>query len=95
MFFVALQGKLFLFQFSLAGGYYDAGDNVVFGFPMAFSMTVLAWSAVEYGDQIQRAGQMKYLQQTLRWGLDFMIKCHSSDYTYWVQVNRFEHVNFD
>ena len=33
----------------LTGGYYDAGDNVKFGFAMAFSMTLLSWSVVEYG----------------------------------------------
>jgi endoglucanase len=33
----------------LTGGYYDAGDNVKFGFPMAFSVTLLSWSVIEYG----------------------------------------------
>src|SRR5690606_39047688 len=32
----------------LTGGWYDAGDHVKFGFPMAFSTTMLAWGAVEY-----------------------------------------------
>ena len=25
------------------GGYYDAGDNIKFGFPLAFSLTMLSW----------------------------------------------------
>ena len=25
------------------GGYYDAGDNVKYGLPMAFTVTTLAW----------------------------------------------------
>ncbi|KAL0382294.1 UNVERIFIED_CONTAM: Endoglucanase 8 [Sesamum calycinum] len=33
----------------LTGGYYDAGDNVKFNFPMAFSTTLLAWGVLEYG----------------------------------------------
>nr|GEV54705.1 hypothetical protein [Tanacetum cinerariifolium] len=33
----------------LTGGYYDAGDNVKFGFPMAFTTTMRAWSVVEFG----------------------------------------------
>ncbi|GLT41412.1 hypothetical protein SLA2020_154780 [Shorea laevis] len=33
----------------LVGGYYDAGDNVKFNFPMAFSTTMLAWSVLEFG----------------------------------------------
>ncbi|KVI12487.1 Glycoside hydrolase, family 9 [Cynara cardunculus var. scolymus] len=28
----------------LVGGYYDAGDNIKFGFPMAFTTTMLSWS---------------------------------------------------
>src|SRR5262245_56763948 len=34
----------------LAGGFYDAGDHVKFGLPMASAMTLLAWGAVEYRD---------------------------------------------
>ncbi|CAN1824706.1 Endoglucanase 24 [Linum perenne] len=32
----------------LTGGYYDAGDNVKFGFPMAFTTTMLSWSIIEF-----------------------------------------------
>jgi endoglucanase len=37
-------------QVDLVGGYYDAGDNIKFGFPMAFTTTMLAWSVLEFGD---------------------------------------------
>lgn len=30
------------------GGWYDAGDNVKFNLPMAWSAAVLAWSVVEF-----------------------------------------------
>ncbi|KAJ1416630.1 Six-hairpin glycosidase superfamily [Sesbania bispinosa] len=30
-------------------GYYDVGDNVMFGFPMAFTTTMLSWSVIEFG----------------------------------------------
>ncbi|KAL5155731.1 Endoglucanase 17 [Glycine soja] len=33
----------------LVGGYYDVGDNVKFGFPMAFTTTMLSWSVIEFG----------------------------------------------
>ena len=38
----------------LTGGWFDAGDHVKFGFPMAFTTTMLAWGAVEYRDGLRR-----------------------------------------
>ncbi|WP_025666652.1 glycoside hydrolase family 9 protein [Aquimarina megaterium] len=38
----------------LTGGWYDAGDHVKFGFPMAYSATVLSWGALEYKDDAER-----------------------------------------
>jgi hypothetical protein len=32
----------------VTGGWYDAGDNVKFNLPMAWSAGVLAWSVVEF-----------------------------------------------
>ncbi|OAY75192.1 Endoglucanase 13 [Ananas comosus] len=32
----------------LVGGYYDAGDHVKFGFPMAFAVTMLSWGVIEF-----------------------------------------------
>ena len=40
----------------LTGGWYDAGDYVKFGFPMASSVTVLAWGLVQYKKAYQAAG---------------------------------------
>ncbi|KAL9272675.1 Endoglucanase 16-like protein [Drosera capensis] len=37
-----------LTQVDLTGGYYDAGDNVKYGLPMAFTITTLAWGAIFY-----------------------------------------------
>ncbi|KAF9617680.1 hypothetical protein IFM89_037914, partial [Coptis chinensis] len=46
---------LFLFTSPLVdirGGYYDAGDNVKFNFPMSFTTTMLSWSTLEYGGRL-------------------------------------------
>eukprot|EP00897_Mesotaenium_endlicherianum_P009458 jgi/Mesen1/8540/ME000484S07929 len=70
----------------LTGGYYDAGDNVKFGFPMAFTVTILSWSALEYPAQLASASQTGYLQAAIRWGTDWFIKAHTSANTLWGQV---------
>ncbi|KAI3790903.1 hypothetical protein L2E82_04322 [Cichorium intybus] len=33
---------------NLVGGYYEAGDHVKFGLPMAYTVTMLSWGAIEY-----------------------------------------------
>lgn len=65
----------------LIGGYYDAGDNVKFGWPMAFTVSLLSWAAVEY-----RTNQHLQLLQAIRWGTDFIIKSHTSPTTLYTQV---------
>lgn len=75
----------------LTGGYYDAGDHVKFGFPMAASMTMLGWGAVEYRDEYQASGQLPYILDAIKWGTDYILKAHvtNSDGTtkeFWAQV---------
>ncbi|KAK9942755.1 hypothetical protein M0R45_008404 [Rubus argutus] len=57
----------------LTGGYYDAGDNVKFGFPMAFTTTMLAWSVVEFGDSMPPDDLRNALVAT-RWATDYLLK---------------------
>jgi len=67
---------LSLLQVNLVGGYYDAGDNVKFGFPMAFTITMLSWSVIEYGSQMASQGQLGYSLEAIQWGTDYFIKAH-------------------
>src|SRR3954452_24539282 len=60
----------------LTGGYHDAGDEVKFGLPAAYSMTALAWGAIDDKAGYQKAGQWSYIERNLRWGDDFIIKSH-------------------
>ena len=62
----------------LTGGWFDAGDHVKFGFPMAFSTTMLAWGAVEYRDAYAQSGQLTHLVNNLRFVNDYFIKAHPS-----------------
>ncbi|KAK4435406.1 Endoglucanase [Sesamum alatum] len=72
---------------NLRGGYYDAGDNVKFGWPMAFSISLLSWAAAEYGDEIDSVGrQLQNLQRAIRWGTDFLLQAHTSSTTLYTQV---------
>ncbi|XP_010028647.2 endoglucanase 24 [Eucalyptus grandis] len=57
----------------LTGGYYDAGDNVKFNFPMAFTATLLAWSVIEFGEVMPPAEQRNALV-AVRWGTDYLLK---------------------
>nr|CAB3487136.1 unnamed protein product [Digitaria exilis] len=56
----------------LTGGYYDAGDNVKFGFPMAFSMTMLSWSVLEHGGKMKE--RVHDGRAAVRWGADYLLK---------------------
>ncbi len=70
----------------LAGGWYDAGDHVKFGFPMAFSATVLALGGIEYEQGYKQSGQWEYLLDNLRWVNDYFIKCHTGPNELYGQV---------
>ncbi len=62
----------------LNGGWYDAGDNVKFNFPMAYSVTVLAWGAIEYEDAYRQSGQWEIIKRNLKYVTDYLIKCHTA-----------------
>lgn len=56
----------------LTGGYYDAGDNVKFGFPMAFTTTMLSWSVIEYADVMKT--EVNNARTAIRWATDYLLK---------------------
>jgi hypothetical protein len=63
-------------QVDLVGGYYDAGDNVKFGLPMAFTVTMMSWSIIEYGKQMASSGELGHAMEAVKWGTDYFIKAH-------------------
>lgn len=71
----------------LVGGYYDAGDNVKFGLPMAFTVTMLSWGVIEYGEQIAAAGEYIHALEAIKWGTDYFIKAHPHPNVLWAQVD--------
>lgn len=72
----------------LTGGWYDAGDHVKFGFPMASSVTLLAWGALEYRDAYSESGQLEYLKSNLAWAADYFVKAHTAPEELWGQVGK-------
>ncbi|KAJ8769898.1 hypothetical protein K2173_008980 [Erythroxylum novogranatense] len=60
----------------LTGGYYDAGDNVKFNFPMAFTTTMLSWSTLEYGRRM--GSELPNARAAIRWATDYLLKCATS-----------------
>ncbi|KAL5548462.1 hypothetical protein UlMin_003693 [Ulmus minor] len=70
----------------LVGGYYDAGDNVKFGLPMAFTVTMLSWGVIEYGKEIAGAGEYAHALEAIKWGTDYFIKAHTHPNVLWAEV---------
>lgn len=74
-------------QVDLVGGYYDAGDNVKYGLPMAFTVTTLSWAAITYQSELQAAGELDNVRSAIKWGTDFFLKACSNRNRLYVQVN--------
>ncbi|VFQ62557.1 unnamed protein product [Cuscuta campestris] len=62
----------------LTGGYYDAGDNTKFHFPMSFAMTMLSWSAIEYEHKFRATGEYHHVRSLIRWGTDYLLRTFNS-----------------
>src|SRR4029077_807427 len=70
----------------LTGGWYDAGDHVKFGLPMASSETLLAMGIVDYRDAYVQTGQLNTALDQLRWATDYFIKAHTAPNELYGQV---------
>lgn len=74
-------------QVDLVGGYYDAGDHVKFGFPMAYAVTMLSWGVLEFEKEMVAANSLNRALDAIRWGTNYFIKAHTEPNTLWVQVH--------
>lgn len=70
----------------LSGGYYDAGDNVKYGLPMAFTVTTLSWAAIYYKQELKAAKELDNVREAIKWGTDYFLKASSKKGRLYVQV---------
>lgn len=70
----------------LTGGWFDAGDNVKFNLPMAYSASMLGWSIYEDPDAYEQSNQMSVALANIRWANEYFMKCHPQDEVYYYQV---------
>ncbi|KAH7840938.1 hypothetical protein Vadar_023563 [Vaccinium darrowii] len=68
----------------LTGGYYDAGDNIKFGFPMAFTATLLSWSVIDFGRNM--GPELKNAVKAVKWATDYLLKATAVPGVVFVQV---------
>ncbi len=71
----------------LRGGWFDAGDHVKFGFPMAASTTLLSMGVID-NPAGSYSTQLPFLLNNLRFVNDYFIKAHPSANVLWGQVGR-------
>ncbi|XP_047959271.1 endoglucanase 8-like [Salvia hispanica] len=69
---------------NLTGGYYDAGDNVKFNFPMAFSTTMMAWGVIEYGKSM--GPELAHAVEAVRWSTEYFLKATATPGVVYAQV---------
>jgi hypothetical protein len=79
---------------NLTGGLYDAGDQIKFGLPMAFTATLLSWSVLEYAPLMEQTQQLVVAMDSIRWVTDYLIKAHVSSNEFYFQVFTPTHVCF-
>jgi len=64
---------------AVLGGYYDAGDHVKFGFPMAAMTTILSWGGLSFYEGYEKGGQLEWMDKCIKWSTDYFMKAHKSD----------------
>ncbi|KAH0686220.1 hypothetical protein KY289_016988 [Solanum tuberosum] len=72
----------------LVGGYYDAGDNVKFHFPMAFTTTMLAWSVEQFKNSM--GPDLQHAMEAIRWSTDYFLKATNIPNVVYAQVGNAE-----
>ena len=60
----------------LTGGWYDAGDHVKFGLPMAYAATTLAWGAIGYAEGYRASDSDGDILAHISWVTDYLARTY-------------------
>ncbi|MQM03052.1 hypothetical protein Taro_035831 [Colocasia esculenta] len=60
----------------LVGGFYDSGNNVKFSFPIAYAISLLSWTVIEYHQKYEALGELDHVKDVIRWGTDYLLKLY-------------------
>ncbi|KAJ6365888.1 hypothetical protein OIU77_002451 [Salix suchowensis] len=63
-----------------------SGDHVKFGLPMAYTVTMLAWGAIDFRKELTDLDQMGHALWSIGWGTDYFMKAHTRPNVLWAQV---------
>ena len=58
-----------------------------FGFPMAFTVTTVAWGMIEFEDAYKQAGEYARGLEMIKWATDYFIAAHPTKYELYAQVS--------
>jgi hypothetical protein len=70
----------------------SVADYVKYSFPIATSMTTLAWSLVEFSKGYAATGSLATATSQLRWGADYLQAAHITPSSFVVQVSKGAHM---
>ena len=59
---------------NLTGGFYDGGGSIKYTFPMAYSITMLSWSVIEYQQAFIDTNTIDQAISLIQWGVDYLLK---------------------
>ena len=65
----------------LEGGYYDAADYMKYTFPLAWTMTMLSWSALEHRSTLEDLGLWDKYVHVIEHGAKYLMKANPEQRT--------------
>lgn len=68
-------------------------DYLKFSLPLSYSLSIIAWGASIWFDGYQKANQVTYLHDMLKWGTDWVMQAHPNNDTFYVQVKNTIYLN--